>query len=411
MVIVAAAASGCGPSLTDAGASAELGLEDPVFVVTSSEMAPEVDQLLGPREDGGGSRVLDEEQDRAILLLREPELQALSQFFHQRLHRCGGFTTHASLTEARAALADEPQGALGADASPPLALAEPEVVGQLIPLVDAGQILATISGLSSFPTRFYQSPSGVEAAEWLRDQWAALAANRPGAVAELRPHADWAQPSVTLTIPGDELPDEVVVVGGHLDSINIFGGEIAPGADDDASGVATATEIARLIVTQNIRLRRTVIFMGYAAEEAGLRGSDEIARDFADRGVQVSGVLHFDMTNFDGSPFDIVLITDNTDPAQTDFLGTLAGTYVPEFPVSTDACGYACSDHASWTRAGFASVFPFEATLDTYDPNIHSEGDTLEVSGNNADHAAKFAKLGVAYVVERAEVPDAPPPG
>ncbi|HKE15044.1 MAG TPA: M20/M25/M40 family metallo-hydrolase, partial [Kofleriaceae bacterium] len=379
MVIVAAAASACGPSLIVDPGDSELGLEAPVFVVTGRDMAPAVEERLGPRDDGGGSRVLDVENERAILLLREPELQALSQLFHQKLHRCGGFTSHSSLASARAAIADEAEGAIAVRAPAPPELAEPEVVGQLIPLVDPAQILGTISGLSSFPTRFYQSSDGVAAAEWLRDQWAQLAAARPGAVAELRPHAGWAQPSVTLTIPGDELPDEVVVVGGHLDSINIFGGEIAPGADDDASGVATATEIARLIVTQNIRLRRTVIFMGYAAEEVGLRGSDEIARDFADRGVQVTGVLHFDMTNFDGSPFDIVLITDNTDPAQTDFLATLAGTYIPEFPVSTDACGYACSDHASWTRAGFPSALPFEATLDTYNPNIHSEGDTLEV--------------------------------
>ncbi len=383
----------------------EFGLQDPVFVVMRGEIAPEVDEFLGPREDDGGSRVLTVEKERAILLLSEPELETLSGYLHEKFHRCGGFTSHSSLESARVALADEPAGPEGALASPPLELAEPEVVGQLIPLVDAGQILGTITGLSSFPTRHYQSASGVDAANWLRDQWAAMAASRPDAVAELRPHSSWAQPSVTLTIPGDELPDEVVVVGGHLDSIS-FGGGNAPGADDDASGVATLTEIARLILSQNVRLRRTVIFMAYAAEEVGLRGSDEIARDFAAQGTPVAGVLHFDMTNFDGSQHDIVFITDNTDDAQTDFLADLAATYVPEFPTSSDACGYACSDHASWSRAGFPAVFPFEATMDTYNSTIHTSGDTLQVSGGNADHASKFAKLGVAYVVETAEVPD-----
>jgi leucyl aminopeptidase len=403
LVIVAAAASGCGPSMSDSEDS-EFGLQDPVFVVMSGEIAPEVGEFLGPREDDGGSRILSVDKERAILILSEPELETLSGYLHEKLNRCGGFTSHATLESARTALAGEREGPEGALASPPLELAEPEVVSQLIPLVDAGQILATITSLSAFPTRHYQSASGVDAANFLRDEWAALAASRPGAVAELRPHAGWAQPSVMLTIPGDELPDEVVVVGGHLDSIS-FGGS-APGADDDASGIATLTEIARLIVSQDVRLRRTVIFMGYAAEEVGLRGSDEIARDFAAQGTQVAGVLHFDMTNFDGSAHDIVFITDNTDDAQTDFLADLSATYVPEFPTSSDACGYACSDHASWSRAGFAAVFPFEATMDTYNPNIHTSGDTLSVSGGNADHAAKFAKLGVAYVVETAEVPD-----
>jgi bacterial leucyl aminopeptidase len=406
MVFVAAAATGCGPSSTTDLEDSEFGLEDPVFAVVSVNIASEIDEFLGPREDDGGSRVLAKEQERAILLLSEPELERVSGFFHDKFHRCGGFTSHAELDDAREALAGEPEAARGVLAAPPLELAEPETVQQLIPLVDAGQILGTITGLSSFPSRYYESSSGVEAAEWLRDQWASIAASRPEAVAELRPHSGWSQPSVTLTIPGDELPDEVVVVGAHLDSINLFGGD-APGADDDASGVATMTEIARLLVSQNVRLRRTVIFMAYAAEEVGLRGSDEIANDFADQAIPVAGVLHFDMTNFDGSEHDIVLITDNTDPAQTDFLGQLAATYVPEFPVATDACGYACSDHASWTRAGFPAVFPFEATLGTYNQNLHTANDTIDVSGGNADHASKFSKLGIAYVVEMAEVPDA----
>ena len=403
MVFVAATAVGCGPSMTDSGDS-EFDLQDPaVYVVVSDDIVSDVEQFLGPADDDNGSRVVTAAEQKTVLLLREHELEELSAFMHDKFHRCGGFSSHTSLDAATDALATFPAQDRSAVAVP-LEIAEPEVVGQLIPLVDAGQILATISGLSSFPTRHYQSASGVDAAEWLRDQWAALAASRPGAVAELRPHSGWAQPSVTLTIPGDELPEEVIVVGGHLDSIS-FGGGSAPGADDDASGIATLTELARLIVSQDVRLRRTVIFMGYAAEEVGLRGSDEIAEEFAAQGTPVAGVLHFDMTNFDGSQHDLVLITDNTDPGQTDFLGQLATTYLPELPLSSDACGYACSDHASWTRAGFPAVFPFEATMDTYNPNIHTSGDTLSVSGNNADHAAKFAKLGIAYVVEMAEVP------
>ena len=46
------------------------------------------------------------------------------------------------------------------------------------------------------------------------------------------------QPSVILTVPGSEWPDEIVVVGGHLDSISNSGSGNAmnaPGADDDAS--------------------------------------------------------------------------------------------------------------------------------------------------------------------------------
>jgi len=405
VVAVAAIASGCGPTMDEEVDAQDQGL----FVIIDREALTAVQELLGPADDGG-SRVVDGDDSRAILSARDGELQGLSQMFHERYRRCGGFTTHSTLAAARATLRADAIGPVQNGVSAPLELAEPEVVGQLIPLVDESRILDTITQLSSFPTRHYQSTSGVEAAEWLRDRWTELAASRPGATVELFPHASWLQPSVVMTIPGDDLSDEVVVIGGHLDSIS--GGSVAPGADDDASGVATLTEVAQVLLAQDIHLRRTVSFMAYAGEEAGLRGSAEIAADYAARGVPVVGVMQLDMTNYDGSQFDIVLITDNVDPAQTDFLGELATTYLPQFPLSSDACGYACSDHASWTRNGFPSVLPFEATMSTYNPTIHTPNDTLAVSDNNASHASKFAKLGVAYIVEMAEVPDGeePPP-
>jgi leucyl aminopeptidase len=398
--VAAAALAACGPS---AGDSASADADRPAWVVVDSEVASAVTRFLEPTR--GESRVVAAKNDRVVLSVREGELDGLTGFFHDMFHRCAGFSAHTTLADATDALTDAVPSLVAP--APPLVPAAPDVVDQLIPLVSASQIVSTINNLTSFGTRHYKSNGGVQAANWLRNRWATLAQGRAGATATLFQHAGWAQPSVLLTIPGDEAPGEVIVIGGHLDSINSQGGtnSSAPGADDDASGVATLTEVARLILGQNIRLRRTVTFMAYAGEEAGLRGSDAIAKDYRARNVNVAGVMQLDMTNFDGSPHDIVLITDNVSAAQTDFLSTLAARYVPQFPVARDRCGYACSDHASWTRAGYPAVLPFEATLTTHNPNIHTPNDTLAVSGNNANHAAKFAKLAIAYVVEMAQVP------
>lgn len=372
------------------------------WVIVGGDVVSEVADFLEPTT-GRTSRVVSAHDGRAILRVREGEIDTLAGFFHETYRRCGGFTTHGSLAEAEAALSEDTQAALRVQDNAPLLVTEPEVVQQLIPLVSPIQIVSTINGLTSFGTRHYRSTGGVNAANFLRDRWAAMSAGRAGASVTLFRHPDWPQPSVMMTLQGDQAPAEVVVIGGHLDTINRTGGSSAPGADDDASGVATLTEVARLIISQNIRLRRTVTFIAYAAEEAGLRGSAAIANDFRRRNVPVVGVMQLDMTNFDGSPHDIVLITDNVSATQTDFLQTLATRYIPQFPVARDRCGYACSDHASWTRAGYPAVLPFEATLATHNPNIHTSRDTLAAMGNNANHAAKFAKLAIAYVVEMAQ--------
>src|SRR3546814_2892790 len=104
-------------------------------------------------------------------------------------------------------------------------------------------------------------------------------------------------------------------LGAHLDSINAYGGgspgQAAPGADDDASGIAVLTETLRIALASGWRPQRTVKFMGYAAEEVGLRGSNAIAQSHRQAGVDVVAVLPVDMTNYKAGPVqDMKLITD-----------------------------------------------------------------------------------------------------
>ncbi len=195
----------------------------------------------------------------------------------------------------------------------------------------------------------------------------------------------------------------MIVIGGHLDSINASGtGETtrAPGADDDASGIASMTEAFRALIASGYKPRRTIKFIGYAAEEVGLRGSAAIAQNFKSNNVNVVGSMQLDMTNYKGSPADIWIYTDYTDSLQNDFLAKLVAAYQPGLTVGYSKCGYACSDHASWYNQGYPASFPFE-TLDGDDnPYIHTANDTYANSGNQAAHALKFAQLAAAYAIE-----------
>lgn len=208
------------------------------------------------------------------------------------------------------------------------------------------------------------------------------------------------QKSVVMTIPGTTRASEVIVLGGHLDSINWKNvSHPAPGADDDASGIATLTEVARVLLAKDFRPARTIKLMAYGAEEVGLRGSLAIARDYQRRKVDVVGALQLDMTNYQGSDKDIWLMTDFTSAEQNAFLAKLIDTYVGA-TWGFDKCGYACSDHAAWHRTGVPASMPFESRMRQGNGTIHSVEDTLEVSGNNAQHALKFARLAAAYALE-----------
>lgn len=73
--------------------------------------------------------------------------------------------------------------------------------------------------------------------------------------------------NVVAEIRGRELPDEVVVFGGHIDSW-----DVGQGAMDDAGGVVAAWEAVRLMKALGLRPRRTVRVVGWTNEENGTRG-------------------------------------------------------------------------------------------------------------------------------------------
>lgn len=76
--------------------------------------------------------------------------------------------------------------------------------------------------------------------------------------------------NVIAEVPGSdpELADEIVLLGAHLDSV-----EMAPGAADNAIGSAASMEVLRIIKSLNLKPRRTVRVAFWGGEEQGLKGS------------------------------------------------------------------------------------------------------------------------------------------
>ncbi len=346
---------------------------------------------------------LETRGDVVLTRIRVRDLEKISTRLHEVTRRCGGFIAHRTLERARRAL-EVADRASAAGAPIDYTIDQQILVESLEPAIQKPMIRATIDHLSTaFNNRYHLHPSGTAAAQWIHALWQGYAQDRAGVTVELVNHVVLNQPSVVLTIPGTILPDEVVILGGHLDSIasGSFDPDFpAPGADDDASGIAVLSEVIRVAMAEGYFPQRTIQFMGYAAEEVGLVGSQEIAGAYAAADIDVVAVLQLDMTDYFGSVEDMAFLSDFTDGALTTFLGELVDTYQPELLWTTTACGYGCSDHAAWHLEGFPASMPAEARFGEHNPTIHTTSDTLATLGNSVDHAYKFARLALALMVE-----------
>lgn len=330
----------------------------------------------------------------------ESQIAELSELIHQDFFRCPGFFAHKSKQKAQEF--HQKSSIAQKQSQVEYTIDNGNTVYSMLNQVSPELLSATVDSLSEFHNRFYTRQSGLQASNWIHENWTSIASQRTDIKVELYEHADWLQPSVMATIEGTESPDEFVVIGGHLDSINSSNSSLgrAPGADDNASGIAVITETLRAIVSGEYKPAKTVVIIGYAAEEVGLRGSLEIAEQFKTDNKNVLGVAQFDMTGYQGNPStDIMFISDYTDGAQNQFMKLLLDTYMPDINYGTSPCGYACSDHAAWNHVGYPASFPFESSLNQSNPMIHSSSD----SEFDSDHAAKFLRLSVAYMAELAK--------
>ena len=348
-----------------------------------------------------------------VTRLARADLAAVSTLMHDSMKRCSGFIVHDSYDDAVAAMRAAGRPALKTLPSD-FTIGQQTLVNQLLPMLDAANIVSTIDHLStSYTNRYYQYSSGEQSALWIRDLWQGYATGRSDVTVTTYDHGSYVQPSVILTIAGSSLASEVVVLGGHLDSIRSGGmtiATVAPGADDNASGIAALSEAFRVLLEQGWTPDRTIKLMGYAAEEVGLLGSGDIAADHQSAGTDVVAVMQLDMTDFMGSAEDVALVDDFTNADLSAFVGTLLDTYQPSLLWTTSTCGYACSDHASWHNRGYPAVMPFESRVGQHNSALHTSNDTLATLGNQADHALKFAKLALSFAVETG-MAEAPGPG
>ncbi|RKP05632.1 hypothetical protein THASP1DRAFT_19559 [Thamnocephalis sphaerospora] len=273
------------------------------------------------------------------------------------------------------------------------------------PIVDSlntNFIQSTLKQLTSFHDRFYTTENGVKSSEFVFELAKDIAsrAKKGVSISVTQFHHSFDQPSVIARIEGEPGQEETVIIGGHQDSVNWREEDgPAPGADDNGSGTASIFEAYRGLVASGFRPKRPIEFHWYAAEEVGLLGSQDVAATYQETGRKVAGMLQLDMTGTPNATHpDIAITMDFTDPATSELLRTAAERYNGGLPVNERRCGYACSDHASWTKAGFPASSAFESST-SKNAYIHSSQDTLEKV--SYQHMLRYSRIAVGFAVEQ----------
>ena len=281
---------------------------------------------------------------------------------------------------------------------------ENPLIRQLMDQVSKDSLYAVIDHLQSYHTRRWDSQMVYEAQDWLFGQFEGMDFDKVFLHDfqfvyhdTLRETSD----NVIAVQKGTLYPDEYVAFGAHYDSYNNNPGHPdslrAPGADDNASGMASVLEVARLL--SRCKFERSILYCGWAAEEAGLIGSDAFARDCAEQSIDIVGYFNLDMIGYlkEDSDIHVNLLYTTQDSTLANYVNSFSQVYFPEMPIWQSWLTWGDSDYSSFNRNGYASIQTFEDTHFS-SPYIHTPNDILGVSVNSMDQVNRYTELNLGLV-------------
>lgn len=206
-------------------------------------------------------------------------------------------------------------------------------------------------------------------------------------------------PNVVGELRGERQPEEIVILSAHLDSWSGQPMVLAPGADDNASGVATVLLAADIL--SQYRWNCTLRFSLWTGEEQGLLGSNAYAQRASDNGEQIVGVLNLDMIGWDGMAGpDMDLHANQADVPASMQLAELFAEVVEAYNVNLQPeiipAGIGRSDHVSFWSHGYAAILGIEDYAPDghdFNPYYHTTQDLLQHL--DMDYFTEFATASV----------------
>src|SRR6266436_735399 len=194
-------------------------------------------------------------------------------------------------------------------------------------------------------------------------------------------------------IRGSEKPDEVVIIGGHLDSW-----DLATGSTDNGTGSMAVLEAARALAKLNLKAKRTIRFVLFSGEEQGLYGSQEYVKAHKNDLEKISGVLVHDTGT--GRVLTLGLHDNYQDRELVDqVLAPLRELKLLE-PRIARSFG---QDHLSFDEAGVPGFFCIQERAE-YNLTHHSQSDTFDKVWK--DDLNEGAQVLAAWAYNTANLPE-----
>jgi len=198
----------------------------------------------------------------------------------------------------------------------------------------------------------------------------------------------------------NETSDAIYIICGHYDTV-----ANCPGADDDASGVATVLSSA--FILSKYAFNYTIRFVAFSGEEQWMLGSHEYAREAYENGDNIIAVLNVDMIGFAVTSTQgsyIKIYKNEASKWISNFTISVSQEYYDYIFLEVIPLGESPSDQLYFWEYGYDGVFYHEYEFNYY---YHTPQDTIE--NMNITYATKFSKLIVATFTLLAQLSSYPP--
>ncbi len=194
-------------------------------------------------------------------------------------------------------------------------------------------------------------------------------------------------------IRGSEKPEEVVILGAHLDSW-----DLGTGSTDNGTGSMVVLETARALEKLGLKPKRTIRFILFTGEEQGLCGSRAYVAAHKDELPKISGALIHDTGT--GRVLSIGLMGNYQDREIMDqVVAPLREIGLLELSLRS----MSGSDHASFNEAGVPGFFGIQDPVD-YNRTHHSQSDTFDRA--HGDDLVQGAQVLAVCAYNLAQLPD-----